>query len=633
MRDDELIVEVRDKTLARVGSITPEYRQMKIVPRVNDVGTWELTLPGEHPMVDALMTPGSGIIVTQITGPSTTRVLMSGPTSAPTFVRNRDNPDGLLTFSGVSDSIIAADAVAYGDPANLSTAQTVANDVRTGNAETIMRAYVNANIGPGAIASRKTQMRQYVALATNLNRGPSMTKSPRFQNLLELLQEIAIYSSLTFRFVQIGSQIVFEIGAITDRSALVRLDIETGTLDSEQIQQVPASATRAIVAGQGEGTARVIVERTSTDSAAAETNWGRVIERFLDARDKSVTAELQQQGDEFLIANGAVDYAIKATASDSQTMRYGIDWVEGDIVAVIVDGGEQDVNVVSAAIVDGPDGVLVGMAVGDIAKMERSTTTEQRVDNLESRVSTIERSDDSAPGAVAATPGTLALRDGSGRTQVATPVAAADAVPKSYADALVPVGGTIGWYGTSDPAASGGIEFMIPDGRAISRTTYATLFALIGTTFGAGNGTTTFNIPNEKGRVAVGRDSGQTEFDVLGEMGGEKNHTLTLGESPAHDHGGVTGAGGDHDHGGATGSTTPTAEFALTDAASNPSGTSTVDRASATGSVNNPINGAAHTHSIPASGTHTHSVASAGGGGAHNNLQPYIVRNSALRVK
>jgi hypothetical protein len=76
----------------------------------------------------------------------------------------------------------------------------------------------------------------------------------------------------------------------------------------------------------------------------------------------------------------------------------------------------------------------------------------------------------------------------------------------------------------------------LEDGAAVSRTTYSDLFALIGTTYGAGNGSTTFNVPNLKGRVPVGLDGSQTEFDALGEAGGEKAHVLTIGEMPAHTH-------------------------------------------------------------------------------------------------
>ena len=74
-------------------------------------------------------------------------------------------------------------------------------------------------------------------------------------------------------------------------------------------------------------------------------------------------------------------------------------------------------------------------------------------------------------------------------------------------------------YGTA-PAG-----WLVCNGGSVSRATYAALFARIGTTYGAGDGSTTFNVPNLKGRVTVGLDTGQTEFDTVGETGGAKTHT------------------------------------------------------------------------------------------------------------
>ena len=88
--------------------------------------------------------------------------------------------------------------------------------------------------------------------------------------------------------------------------------------------------------------------------------------------------------------------------------------------------------------------------------------------------------------------------------------------------------GTIFQYpGTTAPT-----NYMICDGSTISRTTYADLFAVIGTTYGAGDGSTTFNIPDLKGKVVVGLDSNDTDFDTLGETGGEKTHKLGISELP-----------------------------------------------------------------------------------------------------
>lgn len=67
---------------------------------------------------------------------------------------------------------------------------------------------------------------------------------------------------------------------------------------------------------------------------------------------------------------------------------------------------------------------------------------------------------------------------------------------------LIPLGGMIDFIGPTAPNS----QFALPFGQAISRTTYATLFSMVGTTYGAGDGTTTFNIPDLRGRVAAGKD-------------------------------------------------------------------------------------------------------------------------------
>lgn len=95
----------------------------------------------------------------------------------------------------------------------------------------------------------------------------------------------------------------------------------------------------------------------------------------------------------------------------------------------------------------------------------------------------------------------------------------------------LPVGSILAYSSTTIPT-----NWLLCDGRAISRTEYALLFSIIGTTYGVGDGSTTFNLPNLKGRVPVGVDSSQTEFDTLGETGGEKTHTLTVEEMPSHNH-------------------------------------------------------------------------------------------------
>ena len=80
-----------------------------------------------------------------------------------------------------------------------------------------------------------------------------------------------------------------------------------------------------------------------------------------------------------------------------------------------------------------------------------------------------------------------------------------------------PIGGILPY-----PSSTAPTNWLICDGRAVSRSDYSELFAVIGTTYGSGDGSTTFNLPNLKGRVPVGKDSSQTEFDTIGETGGSK---------------------------------------------------------------------------------------------------------------
>jgi len=94
--------------------------------------------------------------------------------------------------------------------------------------------------------------------------------------------------------------------------------------------------------------------------------------------------------------------------------------------------------------------------------------------------------------------------------------------------------GTVMWHGGSS-APAGWLEC---DGSAVSRSTYGTLFTNIGTAFGVGDGSTTFNLPAQARRTLVGKGgSGTGELgNAIGDTGGEESHTLTEAEMPSHTH-------------------------------------------------------------------------------------------------
>lgn len=158
-----------------------------------------------------------------------------------------------------------------------------------------------------------------------------------------------------------------------------------------------------------------------------------------------------------------------------------------------------------------------------------------------------------------------------------------------------------GDYKTSAQTADHG-PWLICNGSAKSRSTYAALFALVGTAFGAGDGSTTFNLPNASGRalVTAGAGSGLTSRSI-GASGGGETHTLGISEMPSHNHG-----GGAHTHvltvRGTTGSVPGNRHIPWTDLTQ--------------------VNGTVDAADVGSSGS---IITSQGGGGAHNNMQPYIV--------
>ena len=183
----------------------------------------------------------------------------------------------------------------------------------------------------------------------------------------------------------------------------------------------------------------------------------------------------------------------------------------------------------------------------------------------------------------------------------------------------IPVGGEIIYYGTSEPA---GDDWKFPNGQAISRTTYAELFDLIGTTHGAGDGSTTFNLPDKRGRVSVVHHPGDGDFGTLWEKLGAKTHALTTAELAVHSHSNGTLAAASHTH------TTFASPILRESRNASTGGNGTFAKPTGTtGASYDPTTGASGELNV------TGSTSNAGSGNAHNNIQPSMVVNALIRCR
>lgn len=127
------------------------------------------------------------------------------------------------------------------------------------------------------------------------------------------------------------------------------------------------------------------------------------------------------------------------------------------------------------------------------------------------------------------------------------------------------------------------------DGSAVSRTTYADLFTAIGTTWGAGDGSTTFNVPDLRGVSCIGKGQGAGLTNrTLAGSGGAQTVTLAVGEMPSHNH-------------------SYTAQSITT---------------------NNPTQAA----QLNTTGSTVLPFGTTGGGGAHNNMSPYAVARYIIKT-
>ena len=200
---------------------------------------------------------------------------------------------------------------------------------------------------------------------------------------------------------------------------------------------------------------------------------------------------------------------------------------------------------------------------------------------------------------------TLTVTDPTADRTITFPNSSGTVALTSDVSASLPSGAVMPFAGTSAPTG-----YLLAQGQAVSRSTYSDLFSAISTTYGAGDGSSTFNLPDLRGRVAAGKDdmggssanrltdqTGGLNGDTLGDTGGSETHTLTEAQLAAHTHGAGSYVATEQRGGSGTGSP-------------------------------NSATGQQSTTNLTVSGT----SGSTGSGNAHNNVQPTIILNYIIKT-
>jgi len=228
-------------------------------------------------------------------------------------------------------------------------------------------------------------------------------------------------------------------------------------------------------------------------------------------------------------------------------------------------------------------------------------------------------------------------------------------------DTITPIGTISVYAGIESDSQLEDRGYLVANGASLSKEEYSELYAIIGTTYGSTD-SNHFNLPDLRGRTAVGVDADDADFNTLGKKGGEKTVTLTVDQIPAHTHtftgtASTTSAESNshtHTYSGTTSTKTLNGRFhtwgMTTSAVAGIFTTvetnlnySPPDSGDLTGAATYYID-ASHNHTFSgttsgASTTHTHTFkptgtnAETGGSKAHNNLQPYIALKYIIKFK
>ncbi|WP_405679377.1 siphovirus ReqiPepy6 Gp37-like family protein [Streptomyces sp. NBC_01511] len=380
---------ITDTNLAVQGDPLSGWTGLDATKRFNEPGSGSLTLPA-RPDVMAQLQPGNRLVLIRDGA-----AWMAGPLEIPADFSwsVADNPGvGSVVVSFADDLATVAGYITWPTPASAWTAQ-LANTHRTistTNAETIIRALVDENCGPGARAERRVAN---LALDAVAGAGTSTSVRTRFEALLDTCRRVAVDGgAIGFRTRQTATQILFGCYAPRDLTSTARFSIGLGNLRSVQAKQSAPTVTHALIAGTEPETGTTGRTYVQAADASAAASWWRV-EKYVDgSAADDAGGELSQAGREEL-SGGAAPVELATVTVDTPDLKAGRDFDLGDRVSVELPYGVEIADLVRSIHLQATPGsgeyvtTLVGSpeATTDPAMVQALRTLGRRLGRLETK--------------------------------------------------------------------------------------------------------------------------------------------------------------------------------------------------------------------------------------------------------
>jgi hypothetical protein len=305
----------------------------EVVLRANHYGSWWLEMDAGHAKAGRVV-PGGGILVRD---DDTGESLWSGRFTRLERVADAATPKRVLRMSGVTDEAVPFYRINLPDPSRPDTEQNLAATAHytaSGVAETVARALVDTQVGPGAIVARRAAG-LVLETAPVSPAGATVSVSARYSNpptVGDLLHEVATVGGITWRIVQVGVTREFRVSTPRDLSTRARFSRALRNVGGFSSSDAAPDVTDVTVLAQGEGVARTIRHRS------ASTVWGERIEAALDRRDTDDNTTLDQAGDVHLAENGPAA-TVEFDPVDLPRMAFFTDYFVNDLVTVETDWG------------------------------------------------------------------------------------------------------------------------------------------------------------------------------------------------------------------------------------------------------------------------------------------------------